>query len=148
MGNAQSDHAPADPSGRTRVGHDRLEPAAFDNSLDISEILSRLIVVGLPYNGPTSRQSYRNNIVELADHLDEKYGQGQWLVFNLASEKRATYDEGKLRSQVAYFRPALEDEGQALDSVLDDGLPMQVQGRGELASLTLTSFFPPKQGGV
>lgn len=124
MGNAQSEHAPADPSGRTRVGHDRLEPAAFDNSLDISEILSRLIVVGLPYNGPTSRQSYRNNIVELADHLDEKYGRGQWLVFNLASEKRATYDAGKLRSQVACFRPALEDEGQALDSVLDDGLPM------------------------
>jgi len=42
-------------------------------------------------------------------------------VFNLASEDRASYDPGKLHSQVACFRPVLEDEGH---SALDDGLPM------------------------
>lgn len=117
MGNAQS--------GEDNSTNKREQSTAFDTSLDISEILPRLIVVGLPYNGTTSRQSYRNNVSELANHLDERYGVGQWLVFNLASEKRTTYDAAKLRSQVACFRPALEEEGQsALDVTLDDGLPM------------------------
>lgn len=96
--------------------------AAFDQSLDITEVYQRIFICGLPYAGRTvnDARTRRNNADELAVHLDRRFGPRRYLVLNLAPEERGQYDEARFHAQVLYFRPALED-----DTVkLDEGLPL------------------------
>lgn len=87
--------------------------------LDLTEVFPRLFVAGMPYNAVSARDAHRNNIGELASHLDKAFGPGQYLVVNLAHADKANYDEGRFHEQVAKFPPVIMDS----EASFDDGMP-------------------------
>lgn len=103
---------------------------ALDQQLDLSEVFSRIYIAGLPYRGPTSRGSHRNNVDELVNFLSARYGKRQFCVWNLAPSASGGKDDGgsyaevqeKLRGQVLHFAPMLES-ATGSSSGGDDGLP-------------------------
>lgn len=98
-------------------------PLAFDQTLDLTEVHSRLFICGLPTNGRTinDAKTRRNNVGELARQLDQRFGPRKYLVLNLAPDnERYEYDVVRFHSQVLNFKPALEDE----TNKLDEGLPL------------------------
>ena len=103
---------------------------ALDQQLDLSEVFSRIYIAGLPYRGPTSRGSHRNNVDELVNFLSARYGKRQFCVWNLAPSASGGKDDGgsyaevqeKFRGQVLHFAPMLESTAGS-NGGGDDGLP-------------------------
>ena len=93
-------------------------PASPGRLLDITEVYSRIYIVGGPSRLPTSRDANRNNVDDLAAHLATTFGARNYVIFRLVAD-RSTVDVGRFRSAVLNFPPLLDaDEG-----CLDDGLP-------------------------
>lgn len=120
-----SSPAPAAPTRQNSTVAPYLPPTGpvsvlpqLDNTLDVSEVFSRIFIVGMPYKGITSRESHRNNADELVQWMHSRFGR-EFAVWNLASDDRCTIPEVVFRSQVLKFPPLLsEEEGHT-----DDGLP-------------------------
>lgn len=108
----------------------------INHELDITEVFSRILIIGMPYRGITSKDSHRNNIDELTQYLNKQYGQHRYMVWNVANEDRSSgvAIEEKFRSQVLKFPPLLSESDS---NNYDDGLP-QI---GELFKFVYTLAF-------
>ena len=106
----------ASASAAPRAPAQQQQLPALDQQLDLSEVFSRVLICGLPYRGPTSRGSHRNNAGELAAFLSARFGRRNFCLWNLAppdASADGSYAEvqERFRGQVLHFPPMLDLDG-------------------------------------